>query len=62
LQGVDNDGRVGDIIVAVDGRPVGTVADLALALERVGIGKRARLTLNRRGARIEVDIGIQDIS
>jgi 2-alkenal reductase len=62
LQGIDSDGVVGDIIVAVDGRPVGTVADLASTLERVGIGKRARLTLNRRGARIEVDVGVQDIS
>jgi 2-alkenal reductase len=62
LQGLDGDGRVGDIIVAVEGRPVGTVADLALALERVGIGQRARLTLNRRGSRIEVEVGIQDIS
>jgi len=62
LQGIDADGIVGDIIVAVDARPVATVADLALALERVGIGKRARLTLMRGQERIEVDVPVQDIS
>jgi 2-alkenal reductase len=62
LQGIDADGLVGDIIVAVDARPVATVADLALALERVGIGKRARLTLMRGQERIEVDVPVQDIS
>jgi 2-alkenal reductase len=43
LQGIDQ-GRLGDVIVAAGGKPVGTVADLSLALERVGIGNRAQLT------------------
>lgn len=62
LQGLDADGRIGDIIVAVNGRPVATVADLALALERSGIGNSARLTLVRGRERVDVDVKVEDIS
>jgi 2-alkenal reductase len=62
LQGLDADGRIGDIIVAVNGRPVATVADLALALERSGIGNSARLTLVRGRERLDVDVKVEDIS
>jgi 2-alkenal reductase len=62
LRGVDAQGRVGDVIVAVDGRAVATAADLALALERTGIGNRARLTIMRGGSRTNVEVAVQDIS
>jgi 2-alkenal reductase len=62
LRGVDALGRVGDVIVAVDGRAVATAADLALALERTGIGNRTRLTIMRGGSRMDVEVAVQDIS
>ena len=62
LRGTDERGRVGDVIVAVEGKPVGTVADLAIALERVGIGNKASLTIIRGGSRETVDVTVQDIS
>ena len=39
LTGLDQAGRLGDVIVAAQGRPVATVADLAVVLESVGMGK-----------------------
>jgi 2-alkenal reductase len=62
LQGIDEAGRLGDVIVAVEDKPVSSVADLSLALERVGIGNRARLTIIRNGSRRDVDVRVQDIS
>jgi 2-alkenal reductase len=62
LMGIDETGRLGDVIVAVDGRPVTSLADLALELERAGIGNRVRVTLDRNGDRRDVDIIVQDIN
>ncbi len=62
LRGIDERGRLGDVIVAVDGKPVGTVAELASGLERVGIGNTAKLTVLREGSRVDVDVKVQDIS
>lgn len=62
LMGIDQERRVGDVIVGVDGKPVGTVAELGFALERVGIDNRATLTVVRNGARINVPVKVQDIS
>jgi S1-C subfamily serine protease len=61
LVGIDETGRLGDVIVAAEGKPVATVADLAAVLERVGIGNKVRLTLMRNGARREVSATVQDI-
>jgi 2-alkenal reductase len=62
LAGIDERGRLGDVIVEAEGRPVATVADLATVLERVGIGNKVRLTLIRDGTRREVSATVQDIS
>jgi 2-alkenal reductase len=62
LQGIDDGGRLGDVIVSVESKPVSNVADLSLALERVGIGNRARLTIIRNGNRRDVEVSVQDIS
>ncbi|MGE0697818.1 MAG: S1C family serine protease [Hyphomicrobiaceae bacterium] len=62
LVGVDREARtLGDVIVAVDGRPVETPAELSSALAKVGIGKTARLTVERGGARREVGVNVVDI-
>jgi 2-alkenal reductase len=62
LAGIDAAGRLGDVIVAAEGRPVATVADLASVLERVGIGNTVRLTVVRAGSRREIATTVQDIS
>lgn len=61
LRGIDRQDRIGDVIIAVEGEPVATVADLAVELERVGIGKTAELTLLRNGSRETVSVEVQDI-
>jgi hypothetical protein len=50
LRGIDEQGRLGDVIVGAEGKPVGSVADLAAQLERVEIGNRARPTIVRGDA------------
>jgi 2-alkenal reductase len=60
--GIDAAGRLGDVIVAAEGTPVATVADLASVLERVGIGNSVRLTIIRGGTRRDVTATVQDIS
>lgn len=62
LRGIDEQGRLGDVIVAVGGKPVGTVAELSRELEQVGIGNTAKLTVLRNGRRVELDVQVQDIS
>ena len=62
LVGIDAAGRLGDVIVAAEGRPLATVADLAPVLERVGIGNTVRITVVRGGTRRELGVTVQDIS
>jgi 2-alkenal reductase len=61
LRGVTQDGRLGDVIVAAAGRPVAKLADLAVELERAGIGGSVRLSIARDGARRDVTVTVQDI-
>jgi 2-alkenal reductase len=62
LVGVDRQTQaLGDSIVAVDGQPVETAADLSQRLQRVGVGNKATLTIERDGRRREVVVDIVDI-
>ncbi len=54
--------RLGDVIVAVNGRPVRTIGELANELEKVGVGKEARLSVTRDGVQREVRVKLADIS
>ena len=56
--GVTRRGRyvLGDVIVAVDGKPVETVDDYLYALEGAGVGRRVRLTVVREGERRDVPL------
>ena len=62
LTGIDERGRVGDVIVGAEDKPVATVADLATVLERVGIGNKVRLAVVRDGRRRELSVTVQDIT
>jgi 2-alkenal reductase len=57
------DGRqAGDVIVAAGGKPVANVVELSVALEAIGIGKTARLSVVRDGRSREFDVEVQDIN
>jgi 2-alkenal reductase len=63
LQGVDpTSGEIGDVILAVNGQPVSTVAELSAGLEAIGIGKTATLTVERNGQQREVKVGVVDMA
>ncbi|HEY5718949.1 MAG TPA: trypsin-like peptidase domain-containing protein [Gammaproteobacteria bacterium] len=63
LRGVDRVAQaLGDVITHVDGNRVRTLAELALELERVGIGNSARLTVLRDGREVSVAVTVIDIS
>lgn len=47
---------LGDVITAVNGEPIQSTNDLVLAFEDVGVGNRARLTLDRDGRQRMVDV------
>lgn len=53
---------LGDIIVAVDGRPIRTLAQFARILEEAGIGKTVTLRVRRNGSERDVKVTVSDIS
>jgi 2-alkenal reductase len=61
LEGADvNGGVVADVITAVNGEPVHSMSDLANILEDVGVGKTAKLTVQRDGQPRSVDVPVTD--
>ena len=54
-------GNVGDVIVAVNGRPVQSLPTFASELDRVGIGRDAELTLIRDGKERRVKVKVIDL-
>jgi S1-C subfamily serine protease len=62
LRGVDpSTGAVGDVIVAVNGKPVRRLSDLTDEIEQVGVGKSVQLSVKRGGQTRTVEIQITDI-
>ena len=62
LRGVDIDAQqLGDVIMAVNGKAVKTISQLAAELEKTGIGKKATLTILRDTKRREVPVTVVDI-
>ncbi|MBF0142685.1 MAG: trypsin-like peptidase domain-containing protein [Magnetococcales bacterium] len=63
IKGMDRAaGRLGDVIIAVDGEQVDTVAELSAHLEAAGIGNEVELTLMRGERRLRVRVRVEDIS
>jgi S1-C subfamily serine protease len=52
---------VGDIVIAVDGKPVKTTDDLSYAFETAGVGRTVTLTLERQGQKRDVKVTLRDI-
>lgn len=62
LRGVDMaEQRLGDVIVAVNGKPVKSVSQLATELEKAGVGNQVKLTVLRNGEQREVNVSVVDI-
>ena len=51
---------LGDVIVAVDGKPVRSAEDLAYLFETAGIGREVRLTVRRDGKDRDVEVTLVD--
>jgi 2-alkenal reductase len=63
LKGIDRRaGKLGDIIVAINGKPVEVFNDLAQALFELGVGKKAQLRVLNNGEERDVMLTITDIS
>ncbi|MEQ8504362.1 MAG: trypsin-like peptidase domain-containing protein [Rhodospirillales bacterium] len=63
LRGIDQrNGRIGDIITHVDGRPVRNISEFAKALDALGIGTEMELTIIREGRERRLKIRVMDIS
>ena len=62
LIGVDRSTQtLGDVIVAVDGTPIRTPGELSSRLEKVGVGRKATLTVERGGQTRTVTVDVIDI-
>jgi len=65
LQGVQMDHRgrteVGDVIVAVDGKPVRNLEDMMDAFEAVGVGHEATLTVENHGESRKVGVKLAEV-
>ena len=62
LAGVDRSSQaLGDVIVAVDGAAIRTPSELSARLEKIGVGNKATLTLDRGGQRRTVTVDVIDI-
>ena len=62
LRGVNTEnGQIGDIIVAANGKPVHRLADLTDELEQISVGKAVDLTVERGGNKSTVSVQVADI-
>jgi 2-alkenal reductase len=62
LRGINPQSKtIGDVIVAVNDKPVRRLADLTDELEQVGPGKPVRLAINRSGTRTTVMVEVTDV-
>ncbi|WP_407123422.1 S1C family serine protease [Bradyrhizobium sp. STM 3561] len=62
IEGVSEDGVIGDVITEVNGKPVHSMEELTSILEDEGIGKQIELTLDRAGQIRSVKLSIADVS
>jgi len=62
LKGIDPEtGRIGDVVTAVDDRPVRRLPDLTDRLEEVGVGKPVTLALLRGSSTDKVQVEVADL-
>ncbi len=62
LRGIDTrTGAVGDIIIAVNGKPVRRLADLTQAMAAEEVGDRISLTIRRGNQQLSVEVTLADV-
>ena len=63
MQGIDtNAGKIGDVIIDVDGKPVRKLSDLTDALQDIKLPGKVELTVQRNGAERKVPVNVVSIS
>lgn len=63
LKGIDQStGAIGDVITAVNGHPVSTLADLSVVFDQTGIGHTVSLTIENNGQTRTVKVELTDIA
>ncbi len=55
-------GELGDVIVAVNGRPTATLSTFVAELDRAGIGSQAELTVIRAGREMKLRVKVVDVA
>jgi 2-alkenal reductase len=53
--------KLGDVIVAADGKSMHRLPDLTNEFEQIGVGGKVHLTLDRDGQKVEIELPIADI-
>jgi S1-C subfamily serine protease len=66
LRGIttDRDGRrslLGDVIVGIDGAPIRDLEDLYRLLDQKNVGDQVKVTIEREGRRMDMEITLQDV-
>jgi 2-alkenal reductase len=61
IRGVDQFGRVGDVIVRANGKAVQRLGELTDQLDEVGVGRSITLTVLRGGRTVAVNVPVVDI-
>jgi S1-C subfamily serine protease len=54
-------GRIGDVVVAANGKPVHRLPDLTDQLEQIGVGNKVDLSINRGGNMMSVSLDVADV-
>jgi len=62
LKGMDELGRLGDIIIGVNGKRINELSDLTRELEKAGIDNTVTLTVLRNGSERDVQVQVEDIN
>jgi len=63
IRGVDSvTGTLGDVITAVEGKPVRRLSDLTDQLEQVGAGKTVRLGIARGSEKRDLEVAVADVN
>lgn len=62
LQGTNaSSGELGDVITAINGRPVHRLSDLTAEFDRIGVGAAAELAIRRQSRIMTVTVAVNDI-
>ena len=62
LRGVDpSTDTLGDVIVAINGKPVRRLSDLTNEVEQIGVGQSVRLSVRRGAETRTIEVQVSDV-